>query len=107
MLLVEWLLFAVEYLFQRNVWIGFSEHLFLQLELAMLDSRDGDAVDVADGAVADAQSGEDAQTNVIFRHIGMLLADNGEAVVVDGIERTFYLAPFVRGEIDELIAALV
>ena len=30
-------LFTVKYLFQRDVWIGFSEHVLLQLEFAMLD----------------------------------------------------------------------
>ena len=101
------LLFACEYLFQRDVWIGFSEHFLLQLELAMLDGRDGDAVDVVDGAVADAQTGEDTKADVIFLHIGVLLTDMGEAVVVDGVERALYLAPFVLIEIDEGIAALV
>ena len=37
----------------------------------------------------------------------MLLTDVGEAVVVDGVERAFYLAPFVRIEGDNRIAALV
>ena len=50
------LLSAVEYLFQRDIWIALSEHVLLQFELAMLDGRDGDAVDVADGAVAEAEA---------------------------------------------------
>ena len=101
------LLFACEYLFQRDVWIGFSEHFLLQLELAMLDGRDGDAVDVADGAVADAQTGEDTQADVVFLHLGVLLTEIRKTVVVDGVKCTFYLAPFVRTELDERIAALV
>jgi hypothetical protein len=32
-----WLLFAIDYLFQRDVWIGFSEDILLQLEFTMLD----------------------------------------------------------------------
>jgi hypothetical protein len=52
--------FPVEYLLQRNVGIGFPEHILLQLELTVLDGRDGDAVDVADSAVADAEPGEQA-----------------------------------------------
>jgi len=71
------LLFS-QYLFQCNVWIGFSEHILLQLELTVLDGRDGDAVDVADGAVADTQSGEDAQADVVFLHDGVLLAEVGK-----------------------------
>ena len=31
------LLLTVEYLLQRDVWIGFSEHVLLQFEFAMLD----------------------------------------------------------------------
>jgi len=42
------LLFAVEYLFQRDVGIAFPEHVLFQLQLAMLDGRDGDAVEVAE-----------------------------------------------------------
>jgi len=93
--------------FQCDVWIGFSEHVLLQLELAVLDGRDGDAVDVADGAVADAQAGEDTQADVVFLHVGVLLTKLGEAVVVDGVQRAFHLAPFLRTEIDQRIAALV
>ena len=95
-----------QYLLQRDVRVGFSKHVLLQLKLAMLDGRDGDAVDVADGAVADAEAGEDAQADVVLRHRGVLLAEVGETVAVDGVERAFYLAPFVRGEGDERIAAL-
>ena len=73
----------------------------------MLDGRDGDAINVADGAIADAQSGEDTQTDVVFLHIGVLLTKVGKAVVVNSVERSFYLAPFVRTEIDERVAALV
>ena len=73
----------------------------------MLDGRDGDAVDVADGAVAEAQSGEDTEADVVFLHCGVLLADFGKTATVDGVERTFYLAPFVRTEGDERVAALV
>ena len=72
----------------------------------MLNGRDGEAVDVADGTIADAEAGEDAQVDVVFVHTGVLLADVGEAVVVDGVERTFYLAPFVRTEIDARIGTL-
>ena len=50
------LLLTVEYLLQCDVRIGFSEHVLLQFEFAMLDGRDGDAVDVADGKVAEAES---------------------------------------------------
>ena len=39
--------------------------------------------------------------------IVIIAAEVGEAVVVDGIERAFNLAPFVRTEIDERIAILV
>ena len=79
-------LFSVlQYLFQRDVRIGLSEDVLLQLELAVLDGRDGDAVDVADGAVADAEAGEDAQADVVFLHNRILLAEVGKAVVVDGI----------------------
>ena len=73
----------------------------------MLDGRDGEAVDVADGAVADAEAGKDAQVDVVVVHRGVLLTDTGEAVVVDGVERAFYLAPFVRAEIDARIGTLV
>ena len=73
----------------------------------MLDGRDGDAVDVADGAIADAQAGEQTQADVVLLHIGVLLAKVGKAVVVDGIERTLYLVPFVRTEIDERITTPV
>ena len=93
-----------KYLLQCDVGIGFSEHILLQLELAVLDGRDGDAVDVADGAVAQTEPREDAQTDVVFGHVGVLLTEVGEAVVVDGVERTFYLAPLVRFEGDERIA---
>ena len=40
----------------------------------MLDGRDGDAIDVADGAVADAQTGQQTQSDVVLLHIGVLLA---------------------------------
>ena len=90
-----------QYLFERNIWICFAEHVLLQLELAVLDGRDGDAVDVADGAVADPQTGEDAQADVVFLQIRILFTEMGKAIVVDGVERTFYLAPFVLTEIDE------
>ena len=73
----------------------------------MLDGRDADAIDVADGAIADAQTGEQTQADVVLLHGGVLLAKVGKAVVVDGVERSFYLAPFVQTEIDERIAALV
>ena len=73
----------------------------------MLDGRDGDAVDVADGAIADAQTGEQTQADVVLLHIGVLLAKVGKAVVVDGIKRTLYLAPFVWTEIDERITTPV
>ena len=73
----------------------------------MLDGRDGDAVDVADGAVAETETGEDTQADVIFLHVRVLLTDMGEAVVVDGVEGTFYLAPFMRVEGDKRIAALI
>ena len=101
------LLFAVEYLLQGNVWIAFSKYILLQFELAVLDSRDGDAVDVADGAIADAQAGEQTQADVVLLHIGVLLAKVGKAVTVDGVKCTFYLAPLMRTEVDERIAALV
>ena len=96
-----------EYLLQRDVWTALSEYVLLQFELAMLDGRDGDAVDVADGTIANAQTREQTQADVVLLHIGVLLAQVGKAIVVDGIERTLYLAPFVRTEIDERIAALV
>ena len=35
-------------LFQRDVGIALPEDVLLQLQLAMLDGRDGDAVDVAE-----------------------------------------------------------
>ena len=73
----------------------------------MLNGRDGDAVDVADGAIGDAQTGQQTQANVVLLHIGVLLAQVGKAIVVDGIERALYLAPFVGTEVDERIAALV
>ena len=72
----------------------------------MLDGRDGDAVDVADGAVADAQSGEQAKPDVVFLQVRILLAQPSKTVVVDGIECPLYLAPFVWTEIDERIVAL-
>ena len=71
------LLFAVEYLLQSDVWITFSKHVFFQLELAMLDGRDADAIDVADGAVADAQTGQQTQADVVLLHGGVLLAKVG------------------------------
>jgi hypothetical protein len=37
-----------QYLFQRDVGVAFPEHVLFQLQLAMLDGRDGDAVDVAE-----------------------------------------------------------
>ena len=37
-----------QYLFQRDIRIALSEHVLFQLQLAMLDGRDGDAVDVAE-----------------------------------------------------------
>ena len=67
----------------------------------MLDGRDGDAVDVADSAVAEAESCEDTQVDVIFLHRGVLLTYLGKTVTVDGIERAFYLTPFVWTEVDE------
>ena len=73
----------------------------------MLDGRDGDAVDVADGTVADTETGEDEQSDVVFLHIGILLTYSGKAVVVNGVERPFNLCPFVRLKGDEGIAALV
>ena len=73
----------------------------------MLDGRDGDAVDVADGAVAEAEPREDAQADVIFLHSGVLLTYLGKAVTVDGVKCPFYLAPFVRIKGDDLIAALI
>ena len=100
-------LLTSKYLFQCNIWVTLSEHIFLQLQLAMLDSRDGDAVDVADGTVTDAESGEDTQTDIVFLHFGILLTDMGKAVIVNGIERTLYLTPFMRTEGDERITALV
>ena len=101
------LLFAIEYLFQSDIRIALSEHVLLQFEFAMLDGRDGDAVDVADGTVAEAESCEDTQTDVVFLHRGVLFAYLGKAVVVDGVECPFYLTPFVRMEGDERIAVLV
>ena len=68
------LLFAVEYLFQCDIRIAFSKNVLLQFELAMLDGRDGDAVDVADGAIADAQTGQQTQADVVLLHGGVLLA---------------------------------
>ena len=61
----------------------------------MLDGRDGDAIDVADGAVAEAEPREDTQVDVVFLHSGVLLTYFGKAVTVDGVERPFYLVPFV------------
>ena len=94
-------------MFQCDIRIAFSKYVLLQFELAMLNGRDGDAVDVADSAIADAQTREQTQADVVFLHIGVLLAKVGKAVVVDGIECTLYLAPLVGTEIDERIAALV
>ena len=74
-----------QYLFECNVWVTFAKHVLLQLQLTMLNGRDGDAIDVADGAIADAQSGEDTQADVIFLHIGVLFTEVGESVVVDSI----------------------
>ena len=96
-----------KYLFQRDVGISLSEYILLQLEFAMLDGIDSDAVDVTDGAVAEAESCEDTQTDVVFLHRGVLFAYLGKAVVVDGVECPFYLTPFVRMEGDERIAVLV
>ena len=73
----------------------------------MLNGRNGDAIDVADGAIANAKTGEQTQADVVLLHIGVLIAKAGKAVVVDGIERALYLAPFVGTEVDERIAALV
>ena len=73
----------------------------------MLDGRYGDAVDVADGAVAEAKSRKDTQVDVVLLHIRVLFANLGKAVTVDGIECAFYLAPFVGTEVDERIATLV
>ena len=101
------MLSAVEYLFQSDIRIALSEHVLLQFEFAVLDGRDGDAVDVADGAVAEAEPREDTQADVVFLHSGVLFANLGKAVTVDGVERTFYLAPFVRTEVDDRIATLV
>ncbi len=73
----------------------------------MLNGRDGDAVDVADSTIANAQTREQTQSNVVFLHSGVLFAYLDKTIVVDGIERPLYLAPFVWTEIDERIAALV
>ena len=91
----------IQNLFECDVWIGFSKNILLQLELAMLDSRDGDAVDVTNGTIADTKPGKETKADVVFLHIRILLSDVGKAVVVNGIEGSFYLAPFVRAEIDE------
>ena len=101
------MLFAVEYLFQRDVWTALAKHIFLQFEFAMLDGRDGDAVDIADSAVAQAESREDTQTDVVFLHRGILLTYLGKTVPIDGVERTLYLTPFMRTEINDRIATLI
>ena len=67
----------------------------------MLNSRDGDAIDVTDGAIAEAESSEDTQTDVVFLHHGVLLSYFGETIVVDGVERSFYLTPFVQTKGDD------
>ena len=59
------------------------------------------------GAVAETESREDAQADIVFLHIGILFTNLGKTVIVDGVERPFYLAPFMRSEVDERIAALV
>ena len=73
----------------------------------MLNGRNADAVDVADGAVAEAESREDTQSNVLLLHVGVLFAYMGKTVIVDGVERTFYLFPFVWIEGDESTVVLV
>ena len=67
----------------------------------MLNGRDGDAVDVANGAIAETESCKDTQTDVIFLHHGVLFSYFGKTVVVDGVERSFYLAPFVQTKGDD------
>ena len=52
----------------------------------MLDGRDGDAVDVADGAVADAQAGEQAQADVVLLHGGVLLAKPAICIAKSAIQ---------------------
>ena len=92
---------AIKNLFQSDLWIAFSEHVFLQFQFSMLNGRDGNAIDVADGAIAETESRKDTQTDVVFLHHGVLFSYFGETIVVDGIERSFYLTPFVQTKGDD------
>ena len=59
----------------------------------MLNGRDRDAIDIADGSVAQLQTSEDAELDIIFSDIRMVLSDTCEPVTVDDVEGAFHLSP--------------
>ena len=85
---------TLQHLFQSRFRIVLAEELLFELEFAMLDCGDADAVDIAYGAVGKAQAREDAQLQVLFLDVWVSSAKMCKAVAVDGVERALHLFPF-------------
>ena len=90
----------VDDLLQGHIGVGLAEEILLQFELAVLDGGDGESVDVADGTVAELQTGEYAERDILFLQLGMGLAQMDEPVAVDGIERALHVGPLLGVEVD-------
>ena len=69
----------------------------------MLYGGNGEAVDVADGAVEHMQAGEDAQLDIPITHFGIVLAQALETVIVDSVQRLFHFPPVASADADMLI----
>ena len=71
----------------------------------MLHGRNADGIDVADGAVGEAQAGEDAQMNVGLAQVGVAFAQIGKASAIDEVEGALHLPPLVGREHDVTFGA--
>ena len=90
---------------KRDVGVVLPEDFFLELQLAVLYCGDADSIDVADGAVGEAQTGEDTELQILFTQVGETLAQTDKAVAVNGVEGALHLFPLTRGEGDMSFAA--
>ena len=98
-------LHTFQHLFQRHFRVVLAEYLLLYLELTVLYGGDGEAIDVADGAVEHMQAGEDTHLHVLFTQGLVVLAQALEAVVIDGVQRLFNLPPVACADIYVPVAA--